>query len=119
MDYICAPRSVSGILNWSDEALERLGNIDFSGDGSLRAKQLHAARCLFELFFNELIAPASNISRSPGSETCLGIFGNTDCFHFFHFFPTNSSPDLAGFGLHYRTFFCTVFKGHGAPARCF
>ena len=65
MDYICALRPVSGILNWSDEALKRLGNINFSGDRSLRAKQLHATGYLFELFYDLLIAPAENISRSP------------------------------------------------------
>jgi len=78
VDYICTPRPVSGILNWSDEALARLGNINFSGDGSLRAKQLHATGYLFELFYDLLIAPADNISRSPGFEACLGIFGNTE-----------------------------------------
>ena len=52
VNYICAPRPVSGIFNWSDEALERLGKINFSGDGSLRAKQLHATGYLFELFYD-------------------------------------------------------------------
>ena len=77
VDYICAPRPVSGIFNWSDEALERLGKINFSGDGSLRAKQLHATGYLFELFYDLLIASADNISRSPGFETCLGESAKT------------------------------------------
>lgn len=78
IDFICAPSPTNGIFYWSDEALMRLGNINFSGDGSLRAKQLHATGYLFEIYYDLLIAPMDNISRSPGFETCLGIFGNTE-----------------------------------------
>jgi hypothetical protein len=78
VDFICAPNPATGIFYWSEETLTRLGNINFSGDGSLRAKQLHAVGYLLELYYDLLISPIDNISRSPGFETCLGIFGNTE-----------------------------------------
>jgi len=30
---------------------------------------------LFELFYDLMISPSASVSRSPGIESCLGIFG--------------------------------------------
>jgi len=75
---ICALTPTNGIFFWSDETLRRLSNINFAGDASIRTKQLHATGYLIELYYDLLIAPCDNISKSPGFETCLGTFGNTE-----------------------------------------
>ena len=58
-------------------ALERVAAINFPGSLTLAEKQLHMAGYLFELVYDLVISPRDNVSRSPGFETPLGIFGGS------------------------------------------
>ena len=58
-------------------ALKRIGAVAFAGCSTLEEKQLHMVGYLFELAYDLMISPTDNVSRSPGFETPLGIFGNT------------------------------------------
>ena len=74
---ICSDDPTVGLLNWPKGALERIGAVKFAGCSTLEEKQLHMAGYLFELVYDLMISPTDNVSRSPGFETPLGIFGNT------------------------------------------
>jgi hypothetical protein len=65
-----------GLLFWPEDVLGRLRTTGcFRGCSTLEEKQLHMVGYLFELAYNLMIAPQDNVSRSPGFESCLGIFG--------------------------------------------
>ena len=49
----------------------------FAGCSTLEEKQLHMAGYLFELVYDLMISPRDNVSRSPGFETPLGVFGGS------------------------------------------
>ena len=66
-----------GLLLWPVGALERVAAINFPGSLTLAEKQLHMVGYLFELVYDLMISPRDNVSRSPGFETPLGIFGGS------------------------------------------
>mmetsp|Transcript_43463 Transcript_43463/g.73934 ORF Transcript_43463/g.73934 Transcript_43463/m.73934 type:complete len:596 (-) Transcript_43463:239-2026(-) len=67
----------NGLLSWSASALTRVAAVNFPGSLTLKEKQLHMVGYLFELAYDLMISPRENVSRSPGFETPLGIFGGT------------------------------------------
>jgi hypothetical protein len=64
-----------GILLWSKEVMKYVSKLNFAGAETTLQKQLHMVGYLFELHY-DLLAKQHNVSRSPGFEHCLGIYGN-------------------------------------------
>ena len=69
---LCAP--AGGVLCWSNGAMDRTNKAKFAGCKALQEKQLHMVGYLFELFYDLMLSPDINVSRSPGFETCLGVW---------------------------------------------
>ena len=64
------------LFNWGDEMMQRrLSQLHWKGK-SEELKQVHMLGYLFELMYDLAIAPATNVSRSPGFETPLNIYPN-------------------------------------------
>jgi len=74
---LCAADPAKELLSWLEGALERVAAINFPGSLTLAEKQLHMVGYLFELVYDLMISPRDNVSRSPGFETPLGIFGGS------------------------------------------
>ena len=72
---LCSNDPTTGLLKWSKTALTRVNAIRFAGCSTLEEKQLHMARYPFEISYDLTISPRDNVSRSPGFETPLEIFG--------------------------------------------
>jgi hypothetical protein len=70
---LCAP--VDGVLCWSKDAMNKTAKAKFAGCKTLQEKQLHMVGYLFELFYDLMLSSEINVSRSPGFEMCLGVFG--------------------------------------------
>ena len=51
--------------------------IEFAGCTTTPDKQLHMVGHLLELAYNIPFKPSANVSRSPGFETALEIFGGS------------------------------------------
>jgi flavin-binding protein dodecin len=64
----------NGIFVWDKDCLSSLSKVKFSGTVALNDKKLHMVAYLCELGYDLMLAPAKNISRSPGFETPLGVF---------------------------------------------
>ena len=66
-----------GIFNWADEDLQYIREINFSGIAptDLKKKQLRMVNYALELFYDLLIPGRLNVSKNPGFETPLGVFG--------------------------------------------
>ena len=60
---------------WPSCTLAKLGKLKLAGCSTIENKQLHMLGYLFELFYDLMIPPSANVSRSPELESCLGIFG--------------------------------------------
>ena len=75
---LCSSDPSEGIFLWPSSVLAHIANVNFAGCPKIEDKQLRMVGYLTELFYDLMIAPQSNVSRSPGFEGCLGIFGNTD-----------------------------------------
>ena len=69
----CA-KSGDGIFVSDGAAKEKCAKVNFRGVDSIKHKQLHFVAYLYELGYGLSLAPALNISHSPGFETPLGIF---------------------------------------------
>ncbi len=78
MKVLCSTTPSSGIFSWSKEMLEHVSKVKFAGCSTLAEKQLHMIGYMFELLYDLMISPRDNVSRSPGFETPLGIFGGSD-----------------------------------------
>jgi hypothetical protein len=63
------------LLSWSSRGLKEIGQVDFRGDTTLQDKQYKMIGYAFEKAYDLLISPAHNVSRNPGFETPLGVFG--------------------------------------------
>ena len=72
---LCVP--TDGVLCWTTKALHKTSTTKFAGCKTNPEKQLHMVGYLFELFYDLMLSPDANVSRSPGFETCLGIFGGS------------------------------------------
>ena len=59
---------------WNPSAVASVEKVNFPGATSVRAKQLRMASYAFELLYDLMISPRSNVSQNPGFETCLGVF---------------------------------------------
>jgi hypothetical protein len=55
--------------------LKEIGQVDFRGDTTLQDKQYKMIGYAFEKAYDLSISPAHNVSRNPGFETPLGVFG--------------------------------------------
>ena len=67
-----------GVLNWTDASLRFTDKVNFPGGHSLPEKQLRMVSYLFELGYELCLAPAYNVSESPGFETPHGVFGGVE-----------------------------------------
>ena len=56
---------------------ERVNRVGFNGLTTLKEKQLRIVGYAFELVYDLMISPLDNISKSPGFETPLGVFGGS------------------------------------------
>jgi hypothetical protein len=72
---LCVP--TDGVLCWTTKALHKTSTTKFAGCKTNPEKQLHMVGYLFELFYDLMLSPDANVLRSPGFETCLGIFGGS------------------------------------------
>ena len=77
VNALCSSTSEDRLLSWSASHLERTAAVNFPGSPSMVEKQLHMVGYLFELAYDLMISPRDNVSRSPGFETPLGIFGGS------------------------------------------
>ena len=68
----------NSIFYWPPNVLDTIAGIKFAGCDTLIQKQLHVVAYLLELVYDLMISPRDNVSRSPGFETCIGVFGNTE-----------------------------------------
>jgi hypothetical protein len=64
----------NGIFRWDKDCLSSLLIVMIPGTVTLNDKKLHMVAYLCELSYDLMIAPGANISKSPGSETPLGVF---------------------------------------------
>ena len=71
-------RKENGIFNWSDDDLQYISTINFSGIAptDLKKKQLRMVNYTLELFYDLMIPSRLNVSKNPGFETPLGVFSN-------------------------------------------
>jgi len=76
-DIIVCP-SAAGVLNWTTASLQLTNKVKFAGCQSLHEKQLRMVSYLFELGYELCLAPAHDVSESPGFETPLGVFGGVE-----------------------------------------
>ena len=65
------------MLCWSKKHLDHIKQVNFKVT-TLQEKQLRMIAYLFELAYDLMLAQRDNVSRSPGFETPLGIFGGQD-----------------------------------------
>ena len=72
---LCASAGAGEVFLWPSSTLAKLGKLKLAGCSTIENKQLHMLGYLFELFYDLMISPSANVSRSPGFESCLGIFG--------------------------------------------
>lgn len=76
-EAVSALTKKGGIFNWADEDLQYIREINFSGIAptDLKKKQLRMVNYALELFYDLLIPGRLNVSKNPGFETPLGVFG--------------------------------------------
>jgi len=72
---LCASAGAGEVFLWPSCTLAKLGKLKLAGCSTVENKQLYMLGYLFELFYDLIISPSANVSRSPGFESCLGIFG--------------------------------------------
>lgn len=63
------------LLCWSSRDLKEIGQVDFRGDTTLQDKQYKMIGYAFQKAYDLSISPAHSVSRNPGFETPLGVFG--------------------------------------------
>ncbi len=68
---LCSENMASGILSWSPLVLQEVAKLNIAGTITLQEEQIHMVGYLFEMLFDLMIAPADNVSESPGFEACL------------------------------------------------
>ena len=67
------------LFRWPADVVEKVDKIEFPGCTTTSDKQLHMVGYLLEMAYDLALKPSANVSRSPGFETALGIFGgNSD-----------------------------------------
>jgi hypothetical protein len=76
LELICD--QTNGIFVWPEEILQFISRASFNHSPSLKDKQLHMVGYMVELVLDLMISPIDCVSQSPGFESCLHIFGNTD-----------------------------------------
>ena len=64
-----------GIFVWSDRTIKMLEKTKMNGY-SMESKKLVLVAYLFEIYYDLLIAPSKNISKSAGLERFIGVFTN-------------------------------------------
>lgn len=64
-----------GIFVWSDRTLKMLEKTKMNGY-SLEGKKLVLVSYLFEIYYDLLISPTNNVSKSAGLERFIGVFTN-------------------------------------------
>ena len=68
--------TTGGLFNWSNETVRGTDAMNVSSCKTLRERQLVLISYLFELIYDVYISPQTNVSRDPGFESCLGIYGS-------------------------------------------
>jgi hypothetical protein len=71
----CCVNNSDGVFAFDDAAKENCAKVKFQGIDAVQHKQLHLVAYLCELGYDLALSPNHNVSRSPGFETPLGIFG--------------------------------------------
>jgi len=66
------------LFHWDGPVLEKVEKLNFKGSKNLEERQLHMVGYLLELCYDLAIPPADSVSRNPGFETALGIFGSDE-----------------------------------------
>jgi len=66
---------IGSLFDWPLKDLKRIEKVNFAGCLTLEAKQYKMIGYLFEKAYDLCISPSVNVSRNPGFETPLGIFG--------------------------------------------
>ena len=64
------------LFRWDPDILRMIEKVNFRGAETVQEKQLHFVGYLLELCYDLALSSDQNVSRSPGFETPLGIFGN-------------------------------------------
>jgi hypothetical protein len=78
-DVVCVltDQGAGGLFTWSATAMSAVRRATIPGARTVADKQVHLVSYSLELFYDLLLAPASNVSRSPGFEAFIGQFGRT------------------------------------------
>jgi hypothetical protein len=70
-----------GVFAFDTVAKEKCAKVKFRGVDAVEQKQLHLVAYLCELAYDLALSSNHNVSRSPGFETPLGIFGGQQHAH--------------------------------------
>ena len=73
--YITNVQKENGIFYWSNNVIEKIEKANLYSCNGLVEKQLVMVGFLLELGYDLMINSDDNVSKSPGFEPCLGIFG--------------------------------------------
>ena len=78
-DTLCDIRT--GPFVWSKNTLDCISRCKFTSGAAavpVYVKQMHMLAYLFEFVTGLMISPADNVSRSPGFESVIGVFGGAE-----------------------------------------
>ena len=73
--YITNVQKENGIFYWSNNVIEKIEKANLYSCNGLVEKQLVMVGFLLELGYDLMINSDDNVSKIPGFEPCLGIFG--------------------------------------------
>ena len=78
LDNLYSTGTSESVFSGPENHFKRLRAVKFRGvgDDDVKEKQLHAVGYMVELAYDLALSSTFNVSRSPGFETILGIFGN-------------------------------------------
>ena len=65
----------TAMFRWTDADLTRINSVGFRCASNQQERQLEMLAYLFELTYDLMLSNRDNVSRSPGFETCIGVFG--------------------------------------------
>ena len=78
VDRLTADLDTGGIFSYNCDTKESLNRAKGRGNMSIQKKQILLVAYLAELAFDISIAAADNISKNPGFESFIGIYGGSD-----------------------------------------
>ena len=69
--------SNTGLFKWSPDIISKLEKCNMPGARDIKWKKLHMVAYLCEFAYDLCLSSELNVSKSPGFETVLGVFGGS------------------------------------------